>query len=306
DERFGSAEVIPNVRLLLIDTDPDVVRQATARSPESAGTSSVLTPEEVLLAPLNRPSHYLRARDGRASLEAWLNQRVLYRIPREQLTTGVRALGRLAFCDNYRVLQRRLLAELEACLDLERLRAAAEQTGLGVRSTQPRVLIVAGLMGGTGSGMFLDVAYTVRQLLHRFGSTRPDVTGPFLRPPLGPHNLRQGIRSQESGIRGQQRRGGPSSLHPAGAGTPDSCLLAPEQIVPLGNACAALAELHHFADPGIAFRARYLEHDPPIEDRNTPFTRTILLPIGAGRGREEQLSSDRSARAVAEAIGTAA
>src|SRR5262249_10683613 len=55
DERFGSAEVIPNVRLLLIDTDPDVVRQATARSPESAGTSSVLTPEEVLLAPLNRP-----------------------------------------------------------------------------------------------------------------------------------------------------------------------------------------------------------------------------------------------------------
>ncbi|MBI1916349.1 MAG: protein kinase [Planctomycetes bacterium] len=311
DERFGSPEALPNVRLLLIDTDPDVLRQATSRSQESAGRPSALTPEGVLLAPLNRPSHYLRPRDGRASIEAWLGQRVLYRIPREQLTTGVRALGRLAFCDNYRVIERRLLAELDACRDPDRLRAVAEQTGLGVRSTRPRVVVVAGLMGGTGSGMFLDVAYAVRQLLRRLGDRRPDVTGLFFIPHVDARTSRQGIREPasprpEAGVRSQGSARGPSSLTPAPGP------LTPQLIVPLGNACAALAELYHFAGPGVVFTARYLEHEPPIEDRNPPFARALLLPIGGGSGREEHRprgtheSGSRRPVAVAEAIGTAA
>ena len=72
---------------------------------------------EVLLAPLNRPSHYLKPRDGRPPLDKWLNPRMLYRIPRSQVTTGVRALGRLAFCDHYRAIVHRLQVELEACLE---------------------------------------------------------------------------------------------------------------------------------------------------------------------------------------------
>ena len=102
----------PHLRLLLLDTDPEVVRAATTGRPGAA-----LSASDVLLAPLNRPSYYLKPRDGKPELDGWLNPRMLYRIPRSQVTTGVRALGRLAFCDNYRTIVRRLQIELNACLD---------------------------------------------------------------------------------------------------------------------------------------------------------------------------------------------
>src|SRR5262245_1391770 len=260
-ERFGSPDALPILRTLLIDTDPDVLRLATTgfrgvgpggRAPEAGGSSYqtpdayLLTPDHVLQTPLNRPSYYLRPRDGRGvPVEGWLNQRVLYRIPRELVTTGVRALGRLAFCDNYRVIQRRLQAELEACRDPDRLKAAAEQSGLGLRSQRPRIVVVAGLMGGTGSGMFLDVAYAVRHLLRRLGFSQPDVNALFFVPHLDSRSSRQGRAGNSAG--------------PA----PET---APTRIVPLGNTCAALAELSHYGAPGVSFFARYLEQEPPVTD----------------------------------------
>jgi hypothetical protein len=176
--QFGSLGQVPHLRLLLLDTDPEVMRAAT-RGP----TASALSAGGVLLAPLNRPSYYLKPRDGRPALESWLNPRMLYRIPRSQVTTGVRALGQLAFCDNYRSILRRLQAELRACLDPEALAQAARQTRLGLRTNRPRVYVVTSLAGGTGGGMFLDLAYTVRALLRQLGYAQPDVTGLLLLPP---------------------------------------------------------------------------------------------------------------------------
>ena len=40
-------------------------------------------------------------------VETWLNSKMLYRIPKQQKNAGVRALGRLAFVDNYRIIARR-------------------------------------------------------------------------------------------------------------------------------------------------------------------------------------------------------
>src|SRR5262249_22113458 len=235
-----------------------------------------------------RPSHYLRPREGRAAIEAWLEPRILYRITREQLTTGVRALGRLAFCDHFRSIQRRLLSELEACRDPARLQSLAKKTGLRVRSTLPRVVIVASLMGGTGSGMFLDVAYMVRQLLRRLGSPRPDVTGLFFVPQLESRVSRQGLGTGS-----------------AQGTTPG--LLATPRIVPLGNTCAALAELHCFAgcDPA-AFSAHYLEREPSVEDREPPFGRTILLPIHPEATPAAGARGEAQTRLAREAIGSAA
>src|SRR5438552_1957919 len=82
----------------------------------------------VLLAPLNRPSHYLKPRDSKPGLDKWLNPRMLYRIPRSQVTTGVRALGRLAFCDNYRTIARRLQMELDACVEPAAIQSAARMS----------------------------------------------------------------------------------------------------------------------------------------------------------------------------------
>jgi hypothetical protein len=131
--RFGSVEALPQLRLLYLDTDSEALRPG---GPGSGGDA--LPPHDVLIAPLNRPGHYLKARDGRVSLDTWLDPQMLYRIPRNRVTLGVRALGRLAFCDHYRTISRRLRSRLEECLDPDALAAAARHTGLGLRSNRPR------------------------------------------------------------------------------------------------------------------------------------------------------------------------
>ncbi|HWG43896.1 MAG TPA: tubulin-like doman-containing protein [Gemmataceae bacterium] len=233
--RFGGMDRLPHLHLMVLDTDPEVVRAAT-RGAHGARLSET----DVVLAPLNRPSHYLKPRDGRPDVESWLNPRMLYRIPRSQMTTGVRALGRLAFCDNYRLIVRRLQTELNACLDPDALASALRQTGLGLRTNRVRVYVITSLAGGTGSGMFVDLAYTVRALLKQAGYSQPDVVGLFLLPSVDRNRTRT---------------------------------------LTLGNACAALRELSHFARPGSTFMAKYHQREAAIQDSDPPFSRCIMLPL---------------------------
>jgi serine/threonine protein kinase len=258
---------LPHLRWLLVDTDAEVVRLAGRGRAQTA-----LTPNEILLAPLGRPSHYLKPRDGKAPFSAWLNQKVLYRIPRSQATTGVRALGRLAFCDNYRLIARRLQAELEAALDPPALEAASRLSRLGLRTNRPRVYVLAGLAGGTGSGMFLDAAYTVRALLRQMGYDNPDVVGVLFTPPVDRSRTRTAA---------------------------------------LGNAFAALTELSHWSRPGTVFQACYHERESPIHDARPPFSRTVVLPLpeeGDELGTQEalDLTAQWLARELATPLGKAA
>ncbi|HXG11429.1 MAG TPA: tubulin-like doman-containing protein [Gemmataceae bacterium] len=234
-EKFGSLEALPQLRLLFVDTDPEVLRTATKGT---LGTA--LTAGEIFLAQLNRPSHYLRPRDGRLPIESWFNPKMLYRIPRTQVTTGVRALGRLAFGDNYRSILRRLRLELSACLNPEALATAVAQTGLGLRSNRPRVYVITGLAGGTGSGMFIDLAYAIRALLRELGYDQPDMVGVFIVPATD----RQRVRTMS-----------------------------------LGNTFAALAELYHFATPGQEYTARFDEREPPLRDSSAAFNRSVVLRL---------------------------
>lgn len=235
---FGAADAVPSLRILYIDTDPKEMREALRGSPLSA-----LQPAETLPVRLNRPSHYLKARDGREErklTDGWFDNQMLYRIPRTQLTTGLRALGRLAFCDNYPIILRRLRDELQACAAPESLAASDRATGLGIRRYRPRVYIVTSLAGGTGGGMFLDVAYVVRHLLRQLGMGEPDVVGLCFLPAV----------SSNTG-----------------------------QAMALGNTFAALKELCHFATARQPFVARYDEKEPPLRDAAPPFNRCLMLPL---------------------------
>src|SRR5439155_18479732 len=109
--------------------------------------------------------------------------------------------------------------DLLAVTRQEALARAVGHTGLGVRSDRPRVIVVAGLGGGTGGGMFLDVAYLVRQKLRR-GGHPPDVSGVLVIP------------------------------RPARDSTTSAQATA--------NACAGLIELHHFSLPETSYQS-YLD-----------------------------------------------
>ncbi len=234
EETFGSADAVPNIRTVAIDTDPDMVQLGNEQ------TKPLLPPEVVVHARLQRAIHYLRPREGRPRLDTWFDTTLLGRLPRDQTAGGIRALGRLAFIDNYRAIAARLGVELEACLDPQNLNAAAARTGLSLRTNYPRVYVVSGLGGGTGSGMFIDVAYAVRDLLQRLGFVQPDVVGVLLLPGIDKN-------------------------------TPDK--------VAIVNGLAALIELNHFSSPEVSFTARFDEKESNVTDARPPFRCCYLVPL---------------------------
>jgi hypothetical protein len=180
-ERYGPAGTFPHLRFLQLDTDPEAAWGAT-----QGGTDSMLMESEVLLARLQRPAHYLKLGRERETMRSWLPMEILARLPRDQATTaGWRLLGRLAFVTNQPAIMGRLRAELEACSAPEALARAEEHTGLGLRTNRPRVYVVTSLSGGTGSGMFIDLAYEARKLLGQMGHARSEVVGLFLLPAPG-------------------------------------------------------------------------------------------------------------------------
>ena len=243
-ERFENLNRLPTVRLLYIDTDPESIQSAT--EPTAA---SPLDPNEVFPARLNRPAHYLKPRrHGRSIIEGWFDPQLLYRIKAGNPSTqGLRSLGRLAFCDHYRVLEQKLRDDLEAITRTEAMDHAEIHCQLALRNNRPRVYVVAGLGGGTGSGMFIDVAFAVRHRLRLMGYTDPDVIGVLLLPPTA----------------------GPFA-----------------RPLPIGNAFAALTELNHYSTPGVAYMANIDDKDVTLLDQSPPFRRFALLPIRDGHHNE--------------------
>ena len=231
-ERFGTADRVPHLKVLFLDTDSDTLHAATA----GAG----LEPGEVIPARLNRPAHYLKPRrNGRSLIEGWFDPQTLYKIPRNPATVGLRALGRLAFLDHYKLFAEKLLGSLEGCTHPEALSAADRTTHLGIRTNRPRVYIVAGLGGGTGSGIFLDAAYAARHKLQQIGYVEPEVIGVFLLP------------AAERGAKG------PS----------------------LANTYTALRELNHYSRPDTTFAAEFEERDGVVRDAGPPFARCFGVPL---------------------------
>lgn len=169
-QRFGDAEITPAIKLLTIDTDTQDLWKACRR-----GLDDGLTSEEVFETPLRRPEEYRT--DARMHL-SWLSRRWIYNIPKSLRTEGIRPLGRLALTTHLEPLAVRLRQVLSDLIEAESLQQTA--TALGLKeSSQPRVVLVGSVSGGTCSGMAIDVAYVVRFILQQLGAEQQDVIGFF-------------------------------------------------------------------------------------------------------------------------------
>ena len=254
-DRFGNPGKVPNLRCLYLDTDPEI---ATLANGQVDGEG--LTARELIHTRLNRPAHYLQ-RDSLPSVDQWLPQGALYKLPRNPGSTdGVRAFGRLALFDHYRLVAQRVRQEIETFLTDDTLLKAEETTGLGLRTNRPRAYVITGLGGGTGSGMFLDLAYLIRHELRAHGYARPDVVGMFLVPPA-------------------DRRASRNAA--------------------LGNTYAALSELHYFQSRRGQYQTTFDRSEAPIIDSDAPFARTTILqlPRALDQMKREEITG-RAARAL--------
>ncbi len=273
-ERYGSAQGLPAIRMLYIDTDPADLNNATTARPQER--MAALRPDEICPAPLNRATHYLKPRlSGRNLIDSWFDAQLLYKIPREPQTLGMRPFGRLAFCDHYRTIATKIQTELEAAIAEESLSETESQLNLPRRTNRPQVYVVASTAGGTGGGMFVDIAYTLRSKLERMGYTNPEVSGVLLLPEA------------------------------------DSSHTPPQA---LANTYATLVELNHFSRSDSTFSANYDDRNGPMRYKCAPFTRCYLAAetatstqsVSAGAFSPAQIPSTNSARTANAKSGSRA
>ncbi|MDW8223976.1 MAG: tubulin-like doman-containing protein [Gemmatales bacterium] len=240
-ERYGSLLELPHLRLIHLDTDPEAQHGWGQEFLQQGG--------EIILARLQRPARYLRPKDHLPDISEWLDPQMLYRMPRSQLTGGMRALGRLAFVEHYRTIRQRLEQALTSITQPQALEQACRRWQTEICSDWPVVIIVTHLAGGTGSGMFLDAAYVVRQLLMQMGYLPPRV--------LALLNV------------------GPPDAH-------EGNLLA------VANTYAALCELQHYQAGGQQFTARYETKGPLLRDVAAPFLHCILTSAAPDQDTAQQ------------------
>jgi serine/threonine protein kinase len=229
-DRFGDLSRMPLLRFLYVDSDSDAVRSALRGAPEVA-----LQPSEVHHLPLRPIAHYRRRQLDQ--LSDWMPREKLYALPRSLKTQGSRALGRLAFSDNYLRFLTKLKREIQHASHPDALYQSVNQTGLALRDNIPRVYVIASA-GGGGSGMLLDMGFALRRLLQQLRYANAPLTAMVL------------------------------------CGAPeDPATPKPEQ----ANVYATLTELNHFADLSIPFSAQYGADGPKMVEGGSPFDCAYLL-----------------------------
>jgi hypothetical protein len=165
-DRFGRFENIPIVRFLYIDTDPNWLNKIASeieediRLPEAERFDAQFSDATGL---------YQGIRDGYYPNYAWFSIEKLEH--HKSVTHGagtIRQLGRLCFWHHVAGIRSKmgaLLSDLNADANAQFMQ---DKYGIVVDSGM-NVYIIAGLAGGTGSGMFLDLAYMARQVLRTLG-----------------------------------------------------------------------------------------------------------------------------------------
>ena len=133
---------------LAIDTERE-----TLKAPCDGEHEDCLSSEEKLHIPLRRPNQY---REESQALLQWVSRRWLYNIPRSLQTRGFRPLGRIAIVDH--------ADEVFSTLQ-QRLHWLSTTTCTPADAPRPiRVVILAGMSGGTGGGTIIDLAQAVRSI----------------------------------------------------------------------------------------------------------------------------------------------
>ena len=139
------------VEAIALDTDRDELREAC-----SIRWKSPLRSEDTLHLPLRLPKSY----DNSREILGWVSRRWLYNIPRSLETRGFRPLGRVALVDH----SRRVFALVDQKLQRLATLAGSTDSAGEARDSTIKIVILAGMGGGTGAGMAIDVANAVRSL----------------------------------------------------------------------------------------------------------------------------------------------
>ncbi|PKK91033.1 MAG: hypothetical protein CVV64_04480 [Candidatus Wallbacteria bacterium HGW-Wallbacteria-1] len=160
----------PMVRFMSFDTDSNI---------EKTETDKVMTLEEQKVLGVNTVE-ILNNIEQHPFIDSWF--------PRHEVKSSsahgakqVRAVGRLAVFANIDTV----VSELSAAINQITSSRLITQGGIFNRTTDEvpvNVFIISSLCGGTGSGMFLDIAYIIREIFQRKPMLQPEMSAYFMLP----------------------------------------------------------------------------------------------------------------------------
>jgi len=165
EESYGSLKKFPIVSFLWVDTDKDY----KVGNPEAAGS------------PLKDNEKYWASVSGREVsdimtnmhkfpwIESWFPKELERNIGALEAGAGqIRACGRFAFFYNYHNIKARFNESCNRVKGHENF--MQDEYDIRVDSNSINIFVVGSLSGGTGSGMFLDLGYCIRDWLKGQGS----------------------------------------------------------------------------------------------------------------------------------------
>src|SRR3569833_3049117 len=172
-EKYGSLDKIPIVGFALLDTDQAIF----SKNPDFDAAVNLDSADKIHCSVHGVDNLRKNLRDH-PHLRTWLDPRVLTG-DIDQGAGAVRARGRLAYFWNYARIAQKLEEEMHM-VTKDSSKETAIRNGLQV-GEGITVYIVGSLLGGTGAGMFLDLAYTMR---NKFKNQRMlEMVGMFSIPP---------------------------------------------------------------------------------------------------------------------------
>lgn len=187
EERLGEASNYDKaIKFLCFDTANDAV---PGPYPDNPAQQAILTPDQELVRITDVPLFYLmQARDSN-QVFARVLPKVLHSTQIDQGAQQVRRLGRVALLYHY---QKTVRGRLQDAIDSLRHPDAMGRKGQTLRgqnliiSDQKRLraFVICSICGGTGSGIFIDMAYIIR---HLAGKDQPcEVIGMLFLPETFP------------------------------------------------------------------------------------------------------------------------
>ncbi|MDJ0744948.1 MAG: tubulin-like doman-containing protein [Xenococcaceae cyanobacterium MO_167.B27] len=174
-DRYGNFKQLPVISFVHIDTDKATSRVTDLRTGNSyhgvdlrftdaERVSAVMSRSEVnnMVQELGRRSSNYEGSPGvYKNIEQWFPPQLLKNLKAiDEGAQAIRPVGRLAFFHNYRQIKNALISAEQRT---RRHDAFLLKKGLRV-ANKLNIFVVGSLCGGTGSGIFLDIAYTLRKM----------------------------------------------------------------------------------------------------------------------------------------------
>ena len=159
---YGELDRLPILGFFIIDTD--IEKPIIPGIDEDTQKKIQLNPSEFFHAKVTGTQKLKQELSAYPHLSEWVDRSILERGDVSVGAKGIRAIGRLAYFLNFETIKTAFNSVRSQVTNQPNLRYMAENHGVQV-ATGLNVFIITSVCGGTGSGMFLDLAFTIKDLL---------------------------------------------------------------------------------------------------------------------------------------------